>query len=106
MLSVWDPFADLNRMHRDLERSFFNGRGKPADIPIDASGETGLLARAFARRVEETNAKTSALEHEVEERRRTEAARDQLAVRERLFSAAVVFAPLARTSSNTLSLRS
>ena len=31
----------------------------------------------------------SALEHEVEERRRTEAARDQLAVRERLFSAAV-----------------
>ncbi|MGY4300230.1 PAS domain S-box-containing protein [Bradyrhizobium sp. i1.4.4] len=34
-------------------------------------------------------AKTAALEHEVEERRRTEAARDQLAVRERLFSAAV-----------------
>ncbi|MGY4366455.1 PAS domain S-box-containing protein [Bradyrhizobium sp. LB1.3] len=65
------------------------GRGKPADIPIDASGETGLLARAFARMVEETNAKTSALEHEVLEHRRTEAARDQLAVRERLFSAAV-----------------
>jgi len=65
------------------------GRGKPADIPIDASGETGMLARAFARMVEETKAKTSALEHEVEERRRTEAARDQLAVRERLFSAAV-----------------
>ncbi|TWB07496.1 PAS domain S-box protein [Bradyrhizobium stylosanthis] len=65
------------------------GRGKPAEIPIEASGETGMLARAFARMVEETKAKTSALEHEVEERRRTEAARDQLAVRERLFSAAV-----------------
>lgn len=48
-----------------------------------------MLARAFARMVEETKAKTSALEHEVEERRRTEAARDHLAVRERLFSAAV-----------------
>ena len=65
------------------------GRGKPADISIDAGGETGMLARAFAHMVEETKAKTSALEHEVEERRRTEAARDQLAVRERLFSAAV-----------------
>ncbi|SEN75270.1 PAS domain S-box protein [Bradyrhizobium sp. OK095] len=65
------------------------GRGKEAKIPVDASGETGMLARAFARMVEETEAKTSALEHEVEERRRTEAARDQLAVRERLFSAAV-----------------
>ncbi|MET4390923.1 PAS domain S-box-containing protein [Bradyrhizobium sp. F1.4.3] len=65
------------------------GRGKPAEIPIDASGETGMLARAFARMVEETKAKTSALEYEVEERRRTETARDQLAVRERLFSAAV-----------------
>ncbi|WP_431205638.1 PAS domain S-box protein [Bradyrhizobium betae] len=65
------------------------GRGDHADIPTDASGETGMLARAFARMVEETKAKTSALEHEVEERRRTEAARDQLAVRERLFSAAV-----------------
>jgi PAS domain S-box-containing protein len=64
-------------------------RGKPATIPTDAGGETGMLARAFAHMVEETKAKTSALEHEVEERRRTEAARDQLAVRERLFSAAV-----------------
>ncbi|WP_426410367.1 PAS domain S-box protein [Bradyrhizobium ganzhouense] len=65
------------------------GRGKPATIPTDAGGETGMLARAFAHMVEETKAKTSALEHEIEERRRTEAARDQLAVRERLFSAAV-----------------
>ncbi|MBR0779634.1 PAS domain S-box protein [Bradyrhizobium diazoefficiens] len=65
------------------------GHGSPADIPTDASGETGTLARAFAHMVEETKAKTSALEHEVQERRRTEVARDQLAVRERLFSAAV-----------------
>jgi PAS domain S-box-containing protein len=65
------------------------GRGQPATIPIDASAETGMLARAFARMVEETRAKTSALEHEVLERRRSEAARDHHAARERLFSAAV-----------------
>ncbi|WP_027546792.1 PAS domain S-box protein [Bradyrhizobium sp. WSM2254] len=65
------------------------GSGRPADIPVDASGETGVLARAFAHMVEEMKAKTSALEYEIEERRRTEAVRDQLAVRESLFSAAV-----------------
>jgi PAS domain S-box-containing protein len=65
------------------------GRGQSATIPIDASAETGMLARAFAQMVEETNAKTSALEHEVLERRRSEAARDHHAARERLFSAAV-----------------
>ena len=65
------------------------GRGQSAAIPIEATGETGMLARAFARLVEETNAKTSALEHEIEERRRSEAERDHHAARERLFSAAV-----------------
>ncbi|UQD73338.1 PAS domain S-box protein [Bradyrhizobium japonicum] len=65
------------------------GRDNSIRIPTDAPGETGVLARAFARLIDEMRAKTAALEHEVEERRRTEAARDQLAVRERLFSAAV-----------------
>ena len=65
------------------------GRGKPADIPVDASGETGVLARAFAQMVEETRVKTAALEREIEEHRRTEAARSHHAARERLFSAAV-----------------
>ncbi len=65
------------------------GRGQQADIPVDASGETGVLARAFARMVEETRAKTAALEREVREHRRTEAARSHHAARERLFSAAV-----------------
>ncbi len=51
------------------------GRGEPAEIPVNAPGETGMLARAFARMIEE--------------RRRTEAARDHYAARERLFSAAV-----------------
>ena len=58
-------------------------------IPIDAGGETGVLARAFARVIGEANAKTLALEREVMEHRRTEAARDHHAERERLFSAAV-----------------
>ncbi|MBI5322586.1 PAS domain S-box protein [Bradyrhizobium sp.] len=58
-------------------------------IPVDARGETGVLARAFARVIGEANAKTLALEREVAEHRRTEAARDHHAERERLFSAAV-----------------
>jgi PAS domain S-box-containing protein len=64
------------------------GNGKVA-IPVDARGETGVLARAFAHVIEEVNAKTVALEREVEEHRRTGAARDHHAERERLFSAAV-----------------
>ncbi|HMJ28017.1 MAG TPA: PAS domain S-box protein, partial [Xanthobacteraceae bacterium] len=60
-----------------------------AAIPVDATGETGVLARAFARVMGEANSKTVALEREVQEHRRTEAARDHYAARERLFSAAV-----------------
>jgi PAS domain S-box-containing protein len=63
-------------------------KGKIA-IPVDARGETGVLARAFAQAIEEVNAKTAALEQEVQEHRRTVAARDHHAERERLFSAAV-----------------
>ena len=62
--------------------------GKVA-IPVEARGETGVLARAFASAIEEVNAKTKALEREVEEHRRTEAARERHAEREHLFSAAV-----------------
>ncbi|MBB4374081.1 PAS domain S-box-containing protein [Bradyrhizobium sp. cir1] len=65
------------------------GSGRAADIPVDAGGETGVLARAFARMVEETQAKTAALEREVREHRRTEAARRHHEAREQLFSAAV-----------------
>src|SRR3954454_22544181 len=62
--------------------------GKVA-IPVDAHGETGVLARAFANAIEEVNAKTLALQQEIQEHRRTEAARDRHAEREHLFSAAV-----------------
>jgi PAS domain S-box-containing protein len=58
-------------------------------IPLDASGETGVLARAFARVMDEANAKTLALEREIVEHLRTEVAREHHAGRERLFSAAV-----------------
>ena len=58
-------------------------------IPVDAGGETGVLARAFARVMGEAKAKTAALEREVQDHRRTEAARDHYAARERIFSAAV-----------------
>jgi PAS domain S-box-containing protein len=60
-----------------------------AAIPVNTGGETGVLARAFARVMGEVNAKTSALEREIQEHHRTEAARDHHAARERLFSAAV-----------------
>ncbi|MBR1272321.1 PAS domain S-box protein [Bradyrhizobium sp. AUGA SZCCT0222] len=62
--------------------------GKVA-IPVDARGETGVLARAFADVIGEVNEKTAALQQEVQEHRRTIAARDHHAERERLFSAAV-----------------
>ena len=62
--------------------------GKVA-IPVDARGETGVLARAFANVIEEVNEKTAALQREVQEHLRTIAARDHHAERERLFSAAV-----------------
>ena len=65
------------------------GKHDPVAIPVNASGETGVLARAFARVLDEANAKTEALQREVQEHRRTEAARDHYAARERLFSAAV-----------------
>jgi PAS domain S-box-containing protein len=65
------------------------GRDDSLAIPVNASGETGVLARAFAHVLDEANAKTAALEREVQEHRRTEAARDHHAARERHFSAAV-----------------
>jgi PAS domain S-box-containing protein len=48
-----------------------------AIIPVDAAGETGVLARAFARAMDEVNAKTVALEREIAEHRRTEAVLQQ-----------------------------
>jgi len=65
------------------------GEKGTAAIPVNAGGETGVLARAFARVMDEANAKTVALEREIAEHRRTEAARDHHAERERLFAAAV-----------------
>ena len=65
------------------------GSNIPIAVPVDARSETGVLARAFARVMSEANAKTTALEREVLEHRRTEAARDHYAARERIFSAAV-----------------
>jgi PAS domain S-box-containing protein len=65
------------------------GRNDPLPIPLDVGGETGVLARAFARMIGEANAKTAELEREVREHRFTEAARDLYAARERLYSAAV-----------------
>jgi PAS domain S-box-containing protein len=65
------------------------GTHAPVAIPLDAGGETGVLARAFARVMDLSNAKTAALEHEIQQHRRTEAARDHHAAREHLFSSAV-----------------
>jgi PAS domain S-box-containing protein len=49
-------------------------RGAPMEVPVNASGEIGVLARAFARMAGEVREKTTALEQEIEQRRRTEAA--------------------------------
>ena len=64
-------------------------RGEHVRIPVDAGGETGVLARAFFRAMDEVRAKATELEREVQEHYLTEAARDHFAARERLYSAAV-----------------
>jgi PAS domain S-box-containing protein len=65
----------------------------PDSAPLDglasASGELGILARAFAHMSNEVRDKTAALERELDERRRAEAEREQLSARARLFSAVV-----------------
>jgi PAS domain S-box-containing protein len=81
--SLTRPISDLTAAVEAI------GRNDPVPIPVDAGGETGVLARAFARVMDDANAKTAALEREVQDHRRTEAARDHHAARERLFSAAV-----------------
>jgi PAS domain S-box-containing protein len=64
-------------------------RGQPAVLPADAAGELGVLATAFTRMMSEVQAKTTALEYEVEQHRHTEFALERHVERERLFSAAV-----------------
>lgn len=81
--SLTRPIVQLTRA---VEAAAHNGT---ATIPVDARGETGVLARSFAHLMEEANVKARALEREVQEHRRTIAARDHHAERERLFSAAV-----------------
>ena len=81
--SLTRPIVQLTRAVEGI------GHGGSVAIPTEATGETGVLARAFARMIAESTEKTVALEREVAERRRTEAARDHHAERESLFSAAV-----------------
>jgi HSP20 family protein len=45
MLSVWDPFADLNRIQREFEKNFFGPRTRPADFApaVDVHEESEAL---------------------------------------------------------------
>jgi HSP20 family protein len=45
MLSVWDPFADLNRIQREFEKSYFGPRARPADFapPVDVYEDANSL---------------------------------------------------------------
>jgi len=45
MLSVWDPFADLNRIQREFEKSYFGPRARPADFapPVDVYEDADSL---------------------------------------------------------------
>jgi PAS domain S-box-containing protein len=67
------------------------GRTGAAAIPVDAGGEIGVLAGAFARMTAEVKDKRAALEHEIEEHRRTETA---LAASEAKFRALFANTPL------------
>jgi PAS domain S-box-containing protein len=65
--SLTRPIIQLTSAVKDIARK------GTASIPVDAQGETGVLARAFARVMDEVNAKTVALEREIAEHRHTEA---------------------------------
>ena len=45
MLSVWDPFADLNRIQREFEKNYFGPRTRPADFapPVDVHEDAEAL---------------------------------------------------------------
>ena len=60
-------------------------------VPVGASGEIGVLARAFARMVEEIQAATAALKQNTEDHRRAETELARQVESERLYSAAVEF---------------
>ena len=61
----------------------------PETVMPAATGEIGVLARAFARMMAEVKDKTASLEKEVADHRRTEAELERRTDRERLLSAAV-----------------
>jgi PAS domain S-box-containing protein len=70
ILAVWLSCSlswPLTRMTEAVEAF---GRGKPAQPPLDAGGEIGVLARAFAQMVNDIGEKSAAIEKEVIERRR------------------------------------
>jgi PAS domain S-box-containing protein len=97
LLAVLSAAALAVLVARSLTRPIFElamaveglGRNDSVAVPVNASGETGVLARAFSRVMDEVKTKTAALEREVQHHRRTETSRDLHAGRERLFSAAV-----------------
>lgn len=61
------------------------GTPQAAPIPLEASGEVGILARAFARMTADVEGYTAALEREIGERRRTEAALAAQGQKERIY---------------------
>ena len=64
-------------------------RGEKVNVPTQASGEIGVLARAFAAMAAEVGDKAEKLTREVAEHRRTGARLEHVVARERLFSAAL-----------------
>ena len=80
--SLTQPLVQMTRAAEAFSR------GQPTAIPA-ASGEVGVLARAFAHMITEVKDKTLSLEKEIAEHRRTEAELERRSDRERLLSAAV-----------------
>ncbi len=64
-------------------------RGQQVQVPAEYGAEIGMLARTFKRMLGEAEDQAAALAKEAEGRRRTQAALEWHANRERLFSAAV-----------------
>jgi PAS domain S-box-containing protein len=78
----------LTQMTRAVEGFAQN---HPVVVPVEAGGEIGVLARAFARMVDEVRQATAALRSKSEDHRRAEAELARQFERGRLYSAAVEY---------------
>ena len=67
MLSLWDPFADLNRFQRDVERNFAGGRKANQTVDFAPAVDVHEDKEAFVLRAELPGLKREEIEVSLDE---------------------------------------